>query len=84
MSEINDPNITRTMSLEEVKEGYRGIVLSCQNLLLSLANKKGRIVAGIAALCSIFGISVSYLLDKMVQYIKWIISILKAEGVFSF
>ncbi len=80
MQEIHDPNISRTMTLEETKVAYKGIVARSRDFLISLADRKGRLVAGIAALCSILGVSVTCFFVKAVEFIKFGISLLRAQG----
>lgn len=80
IQEILDPNISRTMTLEETKAAYKDIVNRSRDFLISLSDRKGRLVAGLAALCSIFGVSVTYVFIKLWAFIKLGINFLRTQG----
>jgi len=80
IQEILDPNISRTMTLEETKAAYKDIVNRSRSFLISLSDRKGRLVAGLAALCSICGVSVTYAIIKLWAYIKLGINFLRTQG----
>jgi hypothetical protein len=70
IQQIVDPTISRTMTLEETKAAYKDIVNRSCSFLISISDRKGRIAAGVSALCSIFGVSVAYVIIKLLAIIK--------------
>lgn len=80
LRELEDPVITRTMTLEDTRQTYIRVVEKSGQFLSNLSERKTRIVAGMAALCSIFGISVAFLTTKAVAMAKWLISLSNSIG----